>query len=77
MQLVSVKPGTKIDNAYCRDEVVMEELSDDSMIKLTSFSRTMNCLIIYHTHQTVELLHGESPDFTAPDMWPGHPTTGP
>ena len=47
MQLVSVKPGTKIDNAYCRDEVVMEELSDDSMIKLTSFSRTMNCLIMH------------------------------
>ena len=67
MQLVFLNPGTITDDAYYRDEVLMELLPAIRSIADEVNIFQQDSAPVHRAHQTVELLHRENPEFSAPD----------
>ena len=70
-QLIFIEPGVKINGAYYRDVLLMENLLP--AIKEASgeyFTFQQDSAPAHRAHETVALLKRETPDFITPLLWP-------
>ena len=70
-QLIFIEPGVKINGAYYRDVLLMEQLLPAIKgISGDQFIFQQDSAPAHRARETVELLQRETPDFITPLLWP-------
>src|SRR5260221_7503503 len=69
--LIFVEPGVKVNGAYYRDYLLLEELLPAiRSIAEDAFVLQQDSAPAHRARETIELLRRETPDFIGPEMWP-------
>ena len=70
-ELFFVEPGVKMNCVYYHDVLLMQKLLPViRQISGSEFVFQQDSAPAHRVHQTIELIHRETPDFISPEQWP-------